>query len=445
MLWFCCCPGAWGSQNITLGWDAAPGSKVAGYVLYYGTESYNFTTRIDVGTNTTSRISGLTEGLTYYFAITAYNAARIESAPSGEFAYIVPGILTMVPPSNGSSLKQLEFPVAPGGVYAVQASVDLKSWNTIWQPTTATSNAWVAFQDPQSSAFPKRFYRLVISSNAPAGPLLLSIANNASLPTLSSAQFQLSAPAASGKTCLLQYSTNLTNWSSVYTNQQGKALSFVDTPPSSQAWRYYRSLLVSGSVNATSIVQALASNSFLPNVVGFVHVSAPPGFSLIANPFVTTNNTLAGLLSHVPNGSKFAKYISGQGYVTNLFSSGQWNSGATTLNPGEGGFFGNPGQTNLPLTFVGQVLQGSLTNSLPSGNSIRAPMVPLANALASLPASNGDKIECYVNGVLITYTSFLGSWSGGSVNPPLALIPGKAYLMIRSSATNWIESFSLGH
>lgn len=432
---------------MTLGWDAAPASKVAGYVVYYGTESYNYTTRIDVGTNTISKIVGLKEGLAYYFAITAYNAARVESAPSGEFVYIVPGILRLVPALNESGQMKIQFPVAPGGSYAVQASVDLKSWSTIWQTTAATSNAWVGFQDAQLSAFPKRFYRLVINSSTSPGPLQLSIANKAVIPTLSAAQFQLSAPAASGETYLLQYSTNLTNWSSIHTNQPGNALNFVDTPPSSQAWRYYRSLIVPGTVNATSIAHALASNSFLPNVVGFVHVSAPPGFFLIANPFSTTNNTLTGLLSNVPNGSKFAKYITGQGYVTNLFSGGHWNIGATTLNPGEGGFFDNPGQTNLPLTFIGQVLQGRLTNSLPSGDSIRAPMVPMANALASLPANNGDKVECYVNGKLTTYTRLLGIWSGGSGIPSLALTPGKAFLMIRSSsiATNWIESFSVAY
>ncbi len=222
-------------------------------------------------------------------------------------------------------------------------------------------------------------------------------------------------------------------------------MSFVDTPPSSPTWRYYRSLIVPGNVNATNIAHALSSNSFLPNVVGFVHVSAPPGFSLIANPFNTTNNTLAELLFNVPNGSKFAKYITGKGCVTNLFSGGRWSTGTTTLNPGEGGFFDNPGQTNLLLTFIGHVLQGRLTNSLPSGDSIRAPMVPMANALASLPANNGDKIECYVNGRLTTYTRMLGNWSGGSGISPLTLIPGKAFLMIRSSATNWIESFSVAY
>ncbi len=425
---------------MTLGWDASPASNVAGYALYYGTASRNYTVRMDVGTNAVSTITGLKEGLTYYFALTAYNAQKSESAPSGEIMYIVPGILALAPMSNPADPLNIQFPVAPGVQYTVQASVDLKNWSNIWQTGVATANTWVAFQDVQSSSFPKRFYRLVINSPLPAGRPLLSLANKTAVPSLSTGQWQLSAPAMSGEAYLLQYSTNLASWSSIYTNQSGQALSFVDAPPSSQTWRYYRSLFIPGSVNATSIAQAVASNSFLPNVVGFVNVSAPPGFTLIANPFNTTNNSLAALLSNVPVGTQFAKYISGQGYVTNLFSGGGWSGGNTTLNPGEGGFFNNPAKTNIVLTFSGQVLQGVLTSSLPAGNSICSPIIPLAQGLATLPGSNGDSIQCYVKGSLTTYHYVLGVWSGG---PTLTFTPGQAFLINKISPASWVESFSV--
>ena len=269
------------------------------------------------------------------------------------------------------------------------------------------------------------------------------IANKTVVPSLAAGQWQLSAPAVSGKTYLLQYSTNLTTWHSIHTNQAGQALSFVDAPPSAQAWRYYRSLVVLGNVTATTIAHAVASNSYLPNVVGFVNVSAPPGFSLMANPFNTANNTLAALLPNVPNGTQFAKYITGQGYVTNLFSGGSWSVGATTLNPGEGGFFDNPATTNLLLSFSGQVWQGKLTNSLPAGYAILSPMIPLGNALATLPVKNGDSLECYIKGKPATYTRVLGVWSHSSSVPPLTWIPGEAFLMKKISATNWVESFSV--
>ncbi|MBA3898490.1 MAG: fibronectin type III domain-containing protein [Sphingomonadaceae bacterium] len=73
-------------QNFTVSWtDANPASaKVAGYHLKYGTASGNYTTTVDVKVPTLSKdFSAFAVG-TYYFALTAYNTAGVESAPSGE-------------------------------------------------------------------------------------------------------------------------------------------------------------------------------------------------------------------------------------------------------------------------------------------------------------------------------------------------------------------------
>lgn len=147
---------------MSLAWNANPDSSVAGYALYYGNASGSYTARIDVGTNTMATVSGLKEGQTYYFAVTAYNAAVVESAPAGELIYIVPGVVLLTPASQPGNPVTIKFPVAPGHWYEIQASVDLKSWTTIRQTATATSNTWVQFLDPQAGAFQKRFYRLVL-------------------------------------------------------------------------------------------------------------------------------------------------------------------------------------------------------------------------------------------------------------------------------------------
>jgi len=57
---------------------------VAGYKVYYGTESGVYTTAIDVGNVTTYTVTGLPLGNTYFFAITAYDASRVESDPTDE-------------------------------------------------------------------------------------------------------------------------------------------------------------------------------------------------------------------------------------------------------------------------------------------------------------------------------------------------------------------------
>ncbi len=71
------------AYTVTLSWDANTESDLAGYKVYYGTSSRNYTETIDVGNTTTYQITGLSEG-TYYFAVTAYDTSGNESDYSEE-------------------------------------------------------------------------------------------------------------------------------------------------------------------------------------------------------------------------------------------------------------------------------------------------------------------------------------------------------------------------
>ena len=77
------------APSVTLKWDPSRASDVAGYRLYYGTSSRAYTQKLDIGSNTATLVSNLAEGRTYFFAVTAYNAAA-ESSPSNEVSYTVP-------------------------------------------------------------------------------------------------------------------------------------------------------------------------------------------------------------------------------------------------------------------------------------------------------------------------------------------------------------------
>ena len=72
------------SAQVSLAWDANTEPNLAGYKVYYGTASHDYDWVLNVGKVTTYTVTGLTDGLTYYFAATAYNTANLESAPSGE-------------------------------------------------------------------------------------------------------------------------------------------------------------------------------------------------------------------------------------------------------------------------------------------------------------------------------------------------------------------------
>jgi hypothetical protein len=78
-------------ETVTLAWDANTESDLKGYIFYYGTASGNYTSNIDVGNNTQYTTPDLKDGLTYYFAVTAYNEADYESDYSEEVSYTVGG------------------------------------------------------------------------------------------------------------------------------------------------------------------------------------------------------------------------------------------------------------------------------------------------------------------------------------------------------------------
>jgi cytochrome c oxidase assembly protein Cox11 len=83
------------AASITLAWDPnPPEDEVAGYVVYYGKTPGRYTGTVDVGNLTTCTLAGLTPGVPYYIALTAYDASDTESDLSAE----VSGIGTPVPP-----------------------------------------------------------------------------------------------------------------------------------------------------------------------------------------------------------------------------------------------------------------------------------------------------------------------------------------------------------
>jgi len=144
-------------QGFTLAWNASTDPTVVGYAVYYGT-STNYTTRIDVHTNTTFTVTNLQPGLTYYFAVTDYNAAHVESVPAGPINFLVPGLLKLQSKSATNSGTVVSFPVAPTHSYTLQVSTNLLTWSDLWQTSMATSNAWVQYVDPTTNK--AKYYRL---------------------------------------------------------------------------------------------------------------------------------------------------------------------------------------------------------------------------------------------------------------------------------------------
>src|SRR5476651_2110979 len=78
------------SATVTFMWNANPEPNIAGYRLHYGTATHTYTQVIDVGNSTTATVSGLPEGVAYFFATTASNTSGFESVFSRELVYAAP-------------------------------------------------------------------------------------------------------------------------------------------------------------------------------------------------------------------------------------------------------------------------------------------------------------------------------------------------------------------
>ncbi len=82
----------------TINTNGTPLTDLAGYTLYYGNSSGNYTTTVNVGNVTTYTFTNLAAG-TYYFAVTAYDTSGNQSAYSNEVVQTVSGTADTTAPT----------------------------------------------------------------------------------------------------------------------------------------------------------------------------------------------------------------------------------------------------------------------------------------------------------------------------------------------------------
>lgn len=83
------------AAQASIAWSApADSSAITGYKVHIGDSSGNYSQHIDVGNTTSYSTSSLSDGSTYYFAVSAYNAGGAESAYSNEISRTFPALPT---------------------------------------------------------------------------------------------------------------------------------------------------------------------------------------------------------------------------------------------------------------------------------------------------------------------------------------------------------------
>ncbi len=131
--------------TVTLAWDPPANSPVpiAGYKLYYGIGSRQYSTVIDVGSQTTCQVQNLVEGSRYYFAATDYDSARNESGYSNEVSYTVPvstnPSTNRAPVASNGSLTTMVNTTATGTLVASDADGNALTYSLVTNGSKGTA------------------------------------------------------------------------------------------------------------------------------------------------------------------------------------------------------------------------------------------------------------------------------------------------------------------
>lgn len=159
------------AAGVLLTWDNNE-DQVNGYLVKYGTSPNNLNLMVDVGNYNSVGIIGLTPGITYYFAVVAYNGYFSEN--SNIISHVANdtqnymGIVNLTQEINNQGQRNISFTVTgprdPGyftntpKIINIMYSNDLLIWNVLAQITNVTGN--VIVEDNTAYLVDKRFYRL---------------------------------------------------------------------------------------------------------------------------------------------------------------------------------------------------------------------------------------------------------------------------------------------
>jgi uncharacterized protein (TIGR03790 family) len=175
----------------------------------------------------------------------------------------LPPQMTPGPPNrSGAFTMAVALPAALP--YVVLASTNLSNWQPI---LTNDTPGLLSFTDWDSTNYPARFYW--ISWPAPRAPQV-------SAPELlADPFFQMQVAGVGGEAWTVQISTDLVNWVSIFTNQNGGTMEFADTNAANSPRRFYRACLVTpaapvlNALNVTTNLTLLQVNdASLPYAIG---------------------------------------------------------------------------------------------------------------------------------------------------------------------------------
>jgi hypothetical protein len=230
--------------------------------------------------------------------------------------------------------------------------------------------------------------------------------------------------------CRVEATTNLNAWATIFSGiSSGDFFEFVDSNASKSSYRFYR-------LTADAVLSS--------NIVGYVTVTLPPGFSLVANPLYSTDSRTSSLFKGMPDGTTVNKFESLTHALTeNVLTRGRWTSESQNFGPGEGAIVFNPTSDYKSLSFVGDVLQGGFSIPVPAGFSLRSSLLPLPGRLDTelgFPVDDGDVVHLFDRDrqAYVLYPFNDGKWTPEA--PVIGV--GESFWIAKQAARNWVKTDS---
>ena len=123
------------SASLRLSWNANTETDLAGYRVYYGIASGDYGEPIDVGNVTAYELTGLSETITYYVALTAFDTADNESEKSDEVSGMPLSpdtqdpIVTITSPTASSTYATSNSTISIAGSSSDNVGVTQVTWS----------------------------------------------------------------------------------------------------------------------------------------------------------------------------------------------------------------------------------------------------------------------------------------------------------------------------
>lgn len=198
-----------------------------------------------------------------------------------------------------------------------------------------------------------------------------------------------------------------------------------------------KALFVAAAIGLATVIPSLAQ-VYSVNVVGYVNVDVPTGFSLVSNPLDATSNNVQDLMPAV--NMTVYKFTDGSYEIaTYIAAASLWTGPNFEINPGEGVWINNAGDP-FTITFVGEITEGTKDNAIPAGFSIRSSIIPQSGTMTALgwPAEVGDAVYEWDNAASAYATAnFVGVWV--PAEPTIEV--GQAFFASSPQAKTWSRDF----